>query len=66
MEDFETSSKHWNREWRSLIQVPMLEFGNRRVGAKFNAWNREWRSSDQVPGLESEIEEFEPSSRLGI
>ena len=27
--------------------------------------NREWNSSNQVRSFESEMEEFEPSSRLG-
>ena len=31
-----------------------------------DAWNREWKSSSQVRGLESEMEEFEPSSKVGI
>ena len=31
-----------------------------------DAWNREWRSSSQVRGLESGMEEFEPSSKVGI
>ena len=31
-----------------------------------DAWNREWKSSRQVRSLESEINELEPSSRLGI
>ena len=37
-----------------------------RVLDKFEAWNREWMSSSQVRGLESGMEEFEPSSKLGI
>ena len=44
----------------------MPGIGNGGVLAKFEAWNREWRSSSQVRSLESEMEEFEPSSRLGI
>ena len=31
-----------------------------------DAWNREWKSSRQVRSLESGMEEFEPSSKLGI
>ena len=30
------------------------------------SWNQEWRSSSQVRCLESEMEEFEPSSKLAI
>ena len=56
----------WNRKWRSSSQVPTLGIGNGRVRAKFNAWNREWRCLSAVRGLESEMEEFEPSSKLGI
>ena len=33
---------------------------------KFEAWNRECRISNQVRCLESEMEEFEPISKLGI
>ena len=52
MKEFEQSSDVWNR------------YG--RVRDKFEAWIREWRSSSQVRCLESEMEEFEPSSKLGI
>ena len=31
-----------------------------------DSWNWEWKSLSQVRGLESEMEEFEPSSMLGI
>ena len=31
-----------------------------------DAWNRERKSSSEVQGLESGIEEFEPSSKIGI
>ena len=31
-----------------------------------DAWNREWKISSQVRCLESGLEEFEPSSKLGI
>ena len=31
-----------------------------------DAWDREWKSSSKVRGLESGMEEFEPSSNLGI
>ena len=44
----------------------MLGIGNGGVRAKFEACNQKWRSSSQVRGLESEMEEFELSSRLGI
>ena len=53
MEEFEPSSRlgigncsvrakfeDWNREWRSLSQVPTLGIGNGRVRDKFDAWNR--------------------------
>ena len=43
-----------------------LGIGNGRVRDKFEAWNREWKRASQVRGLESEIEEFETSSRLAI
>ena len=48
MNEFESNSDAWNREW------------------KFEAWNRKCRSSNQVRCLESEMEEFELSSKLGI
>ena len=48
MNEFESNSDVWNREW------------------KFEDWNRECRSSNQVRCLESEMEEFEQCSRLGI
>ena len=31
-----------------------------------DASDRKWKSSSQVRGLESGMEEFEPSSKLGI
>ena len=31
-----------------------------------DAWNRERKSLRQVRGLESGVEEYEPSSKLGI
>ena len=34
--------------------------------SNFDSLNREWRSSSQVRSLESEMEEFEPSSKVGI
>ena len=43
-----------------------LGIGNVGVQTMFVAWNRKWRSSSQVRRLESEMEEFESSSRLGI
>ena len=43
----------------------MLKIGN-GVQAKFNAWNRDWKRSSKVRSLESEMEEFEQSSRLGM
>ena len=43
-----------------------LGIGNVGVQTKFVSWNRKWRSSSQFRRLESEMEEFEPSSRLGI
>ena len=43
-----------------------LGIGNVGVQTKFVAWNRKWKSSSQVRRLESEMEEFEPSSSLGI
>ena len=43
-----------------------LGIGNVGVQTMFVAWNRKRRSSSQVRNLESEMEEFEPSSRLGI
>ena len=43
-----------------------LGIGNVGVQTKFVAWNRKWRSSSQFRSLKSEMEEFEPSSKLGI
>ena len=43
-----------------------LGIGNVGFQAIFVAWNRKWRSSSQFRSLESEMEEFEPSSRFGI
>ena len=43
-----------------------LVIGNGSVRANFEVRNREWKCSSQVRGLESEMEEFEPSSRLRI
>ena len=52
-----TKFKAWNREWRSLSQIPKLEsgmeefepssklgIGNGGVQAKFDVRNREWKS----------------------
>ena len=66
MEEFEQNSDAWNRKWRSSSQVLTLVIGNGRVRANFDVRNREWKCSSQVRGLESEMEEFEPSSRLRI
>ena len=33
---------------------------------EFDAWNRDWRRSRKVRSMESEIEEFEPNSRVEI
>ena len=52
MKEFEQSSDVWNRY--------------ERVRYKFEAWILEWRSSSQVCVLESEMEEFEQSSKLVI
>ena len=46
----------WNRKFRRSSQVPTLGIVN----------GMEWKSSSQVRCFESGIEEFEPSSRLGI
>ena len=43
-----------------------LEIGNVGVQTKFVTWNQKWRSSNSVRSLESEMEDFEPSSKLGI
>ena len=79
MEEFESNSRvgignvgvrakfeYWNRKWRSLKQVLTFGIGNGGVRTKFDAYNQEWRSLSQVLCLESEMEEFEQSSRLGI
>ena len=66
MVEFEPSSKLGIGKLRSLSQIPMLGIENGRVRAQFEALNRKWRSLSQVRGLESEMEEFEQSSRLGI
>ena len=44
----------------------MLGIRNVGVQNQFVPWNRKWRSSIIVQSLESEMEDFEPSSRLGI
>ena len=43
-----------------------LRIGNVGVQNQFIPWNRKWRSSSLVRSLESEMEDFEPSSMLGI
>ena len=43
-----------------------LGIGNVGVQTKFVAWNRKWRISRQFQSLESEMEELEPSWKLGI
>ena len=43
-----------------------LGIGNVGVQSKFVAWNWKWRRSSHFRSLESEMEEFEPSSRLEI
>ena len=35
-------------------------------GQSSDVWNRKWKSSSQVRSLESGMEDFDPSSRLGI
>ena len=52
MEVFDSNYNSWKREWRSSSKCSKLRIGNRAVRAKFRS-------------LESEIEEFEPSSKLG-
>ena len=80
MEEFEPSSKAWNREWKSSSQVRCLESGMEKFEPSSETWNREWRNSRQVRSLESEMkvfgakfrrlesgmEEFEASSKLGF
>ena len=66
MEVFKPGSDAWNRKWRSSNQVLTLRYGNGIVRDIFKARNREWKSSSQDRSLESEMEEFEPSSRFGI
>ena len=53
MEEFESNSVAWNREWSSSRQVLTLGIGNGGFRAKFRI-------------LESGMEKFESSSRLGI
>ena len=64
--EFEPSSRLGIDKLRSSSQIPTLGIGIGRVRAMFSARNQEWRSSSQVLGLELGMEEFEPSSMLGI
>ena len=61
MEEFEESSRLESEmnEFESNSDVWNREW-------KFEAWNWECRSSIHVRYLKSELEEFEPSSKLGI
>ena len=52
----------WNRECRSSYQVHCLESEMKKFEPDSETWKREWRSSS----LESGMEDFEPSSKLGI
>ena len=45
MEEFETSSDAWNREWKSSSSVRGFESEIEEFEPSSDAWNREWRSS---------------------
>ena len=66
MEEFEQSSDAWNREWKSLRKVLILESGKEEFEPSSDTWNREWKISKKVRSLESGMEEFEASSNFGI
>ena len=48
MEEFESNSEAWNREWRSSSHVRGLELEMEEFETSSDAWNRKWRSSSQV------------------
>ena len=52
MEEFESNSDAWNREWRSSSQVRRFESEMEELEQSSDACNREWKSSSSVRGLE--------------
>ena len=53
MEEFESNYDAWNREWKSLRQVRILESGKEEFEPSSDTWNREWKISKKVRSLES-------------
>ena len=67
MVEFETSSKAWNREWRSSSKVRTLGIGIGGVRAKFQRLESGMEEYESKFGrMESEMVEFEPSSDAWI
>ena len=62
MEEFESSTDTWNREWKSSRQVRSLESVMKQFERCSDTWDREWKSSSEVRSLESGMEDFEQSS----